>query len=294
MRRIPLTMLAIATATLLSPGAWAQQVRRLYPGTAPGSETWTHAEINQPISGGMAYTNVRDPELTSYLPKGQPNGTAAILLPGGGLRGLSIGRENQDLIRLFTEHGVTVFVLKYRTLQIDAVPARRPSGAPIKFPKLAIRNANANPSPGDARLNEVLKLATQDLQTAMWMINADAAKLHIDPKRIGFVGSSAGGGVAFSTLLAREAGTTPAFIVSLYGPSLQDVTVPTDAPPLFIATETAHGPVTDGLLALFSLWKDADRPAELHVFDIPNFEMPVALYSERLTAFLEKQGFLTR
>jgi dienelactone hydrolase len=276
----------------ISTAAGAQQARRLYPGTAPGSETWVLPEVARPIPGGSAYTNVRDPELITYLPATPPNGTAAILLPGGGLRGLSIGTENGELIGLLTHRGVTVFVLKYRTLQIEPPSPGGQSAGPMKFPKLVIRNANANPSPNDAGLNDVLKLAVRDAQTAMRMVRADAAKLRINPARIGLIGSSAGGGVAIGALLAHQSEATPAFIVSLYGPALQDVVVPADAPPLFIATETGHGPVTDGLLALFAMWKDAGAPAELHVYDVPNFAMPVALYEARLAAFLGKHGFL--
>ena len=43
--------------------------------------------------------------------------------------------------------------------------------------------------------------------------------------------------------------------------------VRSDAPPLFIAVGSDHFNVTNGCLALFSAWRSAGRPAELHVYD---------------------------
>jgi len=293
--KFPFFALAAGATLALSASAGAEEApRRLYPGRAPGSEAWTRPEtVAQRPDGALVYTNVRDPELTTHRPApGRANGSAVILLPGGGLRVLSVGQENKDLIQLFTERGVTVFVLKYRILQAAPTPPAPAASGPLQFPKLVIRNANANPAPDDLRLNEVLRFAVHDAQTALRMVRADAKAQHIDPSRVGFVGSSAGGGVAIGTLLANAPGATPDFIVSLYGPALQDVVVPPQAPPLFIATETPHGPVTDGLVELFGLWKDANRPVELHVFDVPNFAMPVSLFETRLVAFLAQHQII--
>jgi hypothetical protein len=40
-----------------------------------------------------------------------------------------------------------------------------------------------------------------------------------------------------------------------------------DSPPLFIAVGAGHFNVTSGCLALFSAWREAGRPAEMHVYD---------------------------
>lgn len=288
---------ALALISLATPAA-AQETWRLYPGTAPGSEKWTYPLVVQdrPDGSGKAYTNVRDPELTAHLPDpAKANGAAVVLLPGGALRLLGIGVEASDTIRRFNAEGIAVFVLKYRTLQIAPQPAGAAPSRPaagFKLPKLEIRNGNANPSPDDAALNEVLRLATDDAQVALHQLRRDAARWKIDPKRIGFIGSSAGGGVGISTIMENEAGAAPDFLISLYGPSLTDVTVRSDAPPLFMATESDHGPVTDGLLALFSLWKAAGRKAELHVFEVPNFRMPAALWLDRCVDWMREQKLI--
>lgn len=301
-RPIGVAALALACAALLPlRAADAQEVQRLYKGKAPGSETWAYPEIERTSpDGGKSYGNVVDPEYIAYLPQAsKANGTGIILLPGGGLRQLGVGREANAMIQRFNAEGIAVFVLKHRILQIPPRPAEAPASAapagprpPIKFPKLEIRKANANPSPNDRALTNVLDLATEDAKVALRMIRAQAAKYRIDPHRIGMVGSSAGGGVAFAALLRRGGEEGPAFIGSLYGPSLIDVTVPADAPPLFIATETAHGPVTDGLVALFTLWKDAGRPVELHVFDVPNFAMSANLWIDRFMDWMREQKLI--
>src|ERR1044072_7141836 len=69
------------------------------------------------------------------------------------------------------------------------------------------------------------------------------------------------------TALAERTDASPDFLVSLYGPSLQDVNVPAHAPPLFIAVGSTHFNVTNGCLALFAAWKAAGKPAEIHVYD---------------------------
>ena len=262
--------------------ACAQQVIRLYPGAAPGSERWTIAEtVRETPGGGAIISNVRDPSVTAYLPDPvRANGSAAIFLPGGGLRVLALGGESDAIIRRLTAEGMAIFVLKYRILQTNGTP---PAPPPTH---LAIRNGNANPAPGDAALGEVLTLASDDARTALGMIRANAAKWHLDPARIGMIGASAGGGVAIAAEL-HPGEPRPAFLATLYGPSLMDVSVAPDAPPLFMATEADHGPVTDGLLALFSIWKGAGRPAELHVIQTPRLD--TSQWLDRFVAWLGEQ-----
>jgi acetyl esterase/lipase len=81
------------------------------------------------------------------------------------------------------------------------------------------------------------------------------------------MGFSAGGGVAVGTALAADGDAYPDFLVSLYGPSLQDVHVPDHAPPLFIAVGATHFNVTSGVIALFDVWRKAGKPAEMHIYD---------------------------
>ena len=294
-----LFVLAGAASLAWSPAHAQQYSGRLYPGPAPGSENWQYDVVTRDGEGGQARYNTRDPRVEVYLPEaGKANGAAVVMLPGGGLRVLGLGADLHDAVARFNAEGVAVVVLEYRTLQLspadlERATAPRPANAqPVRFPKLEIRNANANPAPDDKALDEVLRFAVDDAQEALRLTRARASEWHIDPDRIGMLGTSAGGGVALGTMLAGETGATPDFIISIFGPSLLDVTVPAKAPPLFLVTESNHGPVTDGLVALFQMWKEHDQPAELHAYEVPNFSMRVSLWGDRLFDWLRERKIL--
>ena len=266
------TCAALALCSLGS--AHAQTELRLWPSEAPGSERWSIAEATtRSPSGDRVITNVSDPTLTVFLPDVRvATGAAAVIAPGGALRALAFDNEGVKVAEWLNERGIAGFVLKYRTLQQDPSAPRGPlPGMPAPGAgarqELVIVNGNANPAPDDAALGKVLELAVADAQTALRLVRRRASEWHVDPQRIGIIGFSAGGGVAVGTALAAKSAASPDFLVSVYGPSLQDVDVPTHAPPLFIAVGATHFNVTNGCLALFSAWKAAGKPAEIHVYD---------------------------
>jgi len=278
----------------------AQTEIRLWPDGAPGSEHWSIPEsVTRSPSGDRVIANVRDPTLTVFLPDSSvATGAAALIAPGGALRVLGFDNEGVKVAEWLNERGIAGFVLKYRTLQQDPSAPRGPlpgMPGPGAAPReeLVIVNANANPAPGDEALAEVLKLAVADVQAALRLIRARASDWHIDPDRVGIIGFSAGGGIAVGTALAAQSDASPDFLVSVYGPSLQDVSVPEHAPPLFIAVGSMHFNVTNGCLALFAAWKAADKPAEIHVYDgvSAGFGMtkrgqPVDAWTDRLYEWL--------
>ncbi len=259
------------------PAAPPAQILPLWSGKAPGTAGWTLPEASAVAPDGkQRITNVSQPTLAVYLPDrtgATTARTAVIIAPGGGLRLLSM-TEAENTARWFNARGIVAFVLKYRILQMDPaklgapIPGMRPAGS-APPPELEIRNANANPVPGDARMSEVYRMAVSDVQQALSLVRANAATWGIDPRRVGMLGFSAGGSVSVGAALAPAAAATayPDFLISIYGPALEDVVVPANAPPLFMAVGENHYNVTNGLLALFSSWKAAARPAELHVYD---------------------------
>jgi acetyl esterase/lipase len=264
-----------AGVALYSAGAvQAQTEIRLWPGGAPGSENWSIPEtVTVSPSGDRVIANVSDPTLTVFLPDaGLATGAAAVIAPGGALRALGFDNEGVKVAAWLNARGIAGFVLKYRTLQQDPAAPRGPlpgMPAPGSAPRqeLVIVNANANPAPDDAALGKVLELAVADAQAALELVRRRASEWHVDPTRVGIIGFSAGGGVAVGTALAPPSAASPNFIVSVYGPSLQDVAVPAHAPPLFVAVGATHFNVTNGCLALFEAWKTAGKPAEIHVYD---------------------------
>lgn len=250
----------------------AQTELRLWPGKAPGSEHWSIPEsITRSPSGDRVITNVSDPTLTVFLPDaGIATGAAAVIAPGGALRALGFDNEGVKVAEWLNDRGIAGFVLKYRTLQQDPSAPRGPlPGIPGRGAReeLVIVNANANPAPDDTALGQVLELAVADAQAALALVRNRAGEWRIHPERIGIIGFSAGGGVAVGTALAPQSDASPDFLVSVYGPSLQDVNVPAHAPPLFVAVGATHFNVTNGCLALFAAWKAAAKPAEIHVYD---------------------------
>ena len=309
-----LRRLTVGFAAVLLAGtaalAQAPQEIRLWPGKAPGSESWAVAETTTTSpAGGRTIANVSDPSVTVFLPEtAAATGAAVVVAPGGALRALAWDSEGVRVAQWLNSKGIAALVLKYRTLQA-APGGGRGRGAPPPGPanagparrELEIRNANANPEPGDAALAEVLRMGIADAQQALQLARRNAASWRIDPARVGIMGFSAGGGIAVGTALAERSDASPDFLVSVYGPSLQDVHVPTHAPPLFIAVGSTHFNVTNGCLALFAAWKAGGKPAEIHVYDqvsggfgMSARGLPVDSWNDRLHDWLVARKIISR
>jgi acetyl esterase/lipase len=161
-----------------------QQVINLYDGKAPGSESWTWSEKEQfsTLFNTQVVYNVSQPTLTAYLPqKNAATGTAVIIAPGGGFHALSINSEGIDVAKWLAAKGIACFVLKYRLVHSETDdPAKELMALLGNQKKLDSGNAS------------VVPLAMQDGLTAMKYVRTHAADYSIDPKRIGFMGFSAG------------------------------------------------------------------------------------------------------
>jgi acetyl esterase/lipase len=99
----------------------------LYPGAAPGSETWDWEEKSVTRPNGMPIvTDVVKPVLIHYpAPKGKAVGSAMIVAPGGGFRALMMSYEGADIAKRLNAMGVDAFVLKYRLIHdAPGAPAR--------------------------------------------------------------------------------------------------------------------------------------------------------------------------
>ena len=79
------------------------------------------------------------------------------------------------------------------------------------------------------------------------------------------VGFSAGAMLTMATTLAGE-DAKPAFIGNIYGP-LSAMTVPADAPPMFVAL-AADDPLFGNIeYGLINSWRTAKRPVEFHLYE---------------------------
>ncbi len=264
--KISIRIIILMLITLYIPNivvsASAQETIRLWKGKAPGSENWNYQEKVSSFSGrGTIVQNVVDPAMTVYLPEpASANGAAVIICPAGAYRMLSL---DGDVAKWLNKQGFVVFILKYRLY--NPGNSKMPYVDSSKI-KLSLKYANANPAPENHELNNVIRLATNDGQQAIRLVRRSAQKWNINPSKIGIMGFSAGGGVAVGSALLDDPEGYPDFIVSLYGPSMVDVHVPLNAPPLFIAVQADHKPVSLGCLALYSVWNEAGKSAELHIF----------------------------
>ncbi|MEJ2112014.1 MAG: alpha/beta hydrolase fold domain-containing protein [Acidobacteriota bacterium] len=287
----------------------------IWPGKAPGSEDWTFSErVMEGPGGSKTYSNVVNPTLSLYLPgAAKSNGVAIILCPGGAMRMLGFA-EPERTAEWLNSKGIAAFILKYRVVP-DTPPdagSARSSGPPkskvpgkkmimgmgneLSFREILNRNGNANPAPDNQEHLKVIRMAIADGQQAIRVLRRDSAKYNIDPKRIGILGFSAGGGVAIGTAVTESEDAYPDFVATIYGPSLVDVNVPQEGAPLFIAVMDGHFNVTNGCAVLFALWKEAGRPVEMHVYDHaygPPSGMPVSTWTDRLYDWLLARKLVT-
>ena len=109
-----------------------------------------------------------NPSLTIYAPdSGKANGSAIIVCPGGAYRGLA-AHEGEDYARFLASYGITGIVLRYRH-----------GGGGYKYPDI-----------------------TADAARAIRMVRSQARARGLNPKKIGIMGSSAGGHLA-STMMTH-------------------------------------------------------------------------------------------
>lgn len=263
------------------------QVIRLWPGPAPGTESWTgpeeRADAVLPNLGKVhVITNVTVPTLTVFHPA-RPNGTAMVVVPGGAFRALPWDLDGLETARWLTEHGVTAFVLKYRVR-----PPGPEAAADRSFDDFALRTRPAR------------EIAVADAEQAVRIVRSRARQFGVAPDRVGMIGFSAG---AMATALAADTpdGTArPDFAVSLYGAWLASAAPSAAGAPLFIvaAQDDPEAPVLRSV-DLFERWTKANRPAELHIYErgghgfaFRRHNVPADRWPDALQAWLGSRGYL--
>jgi acetyl esterase/lipase len=263
---------AVGLALVLATGAQAQDEKmvpmpipaqpnaiELGTGALPGAtspESW-HRQYKSSFA-----RNVTVATLTPFLPDpAKATGAAVIVAPGGGFRTLSMENEGWEVARALADKGVAAFVLKYR---LNQTPPDMP-GFERSMSQLFSGAARTppRPSPGAARANLAPQIA--DSRAAFALIRKRAAEWRVDPDRIGMIGFSAGAMLTLATTLDGD-DAKPAFIGLIYG-SLSPVTVPADAPPMFVALAADDPFFANGGFGLIDSWKSAKRPVEFHLYE---------------------------
>jgi acetyl esterase/lipase len=238
----------------------------LWPGTVPdalpfgGSETATTSTgliAGKPV---VVVTNVSQPTMTVYSPKGTNTGVAMVVFPGGGYQVLAMDLEGTEICDWLTSRGITAVLLKYR------VPVKRVGPYGESPPAL------------------------EDAQRTLGLVRFHAAEWRIDPHKIGVIGFSAGGHMAAATSThfnkrsypavdaADKESCRPDFAIALYPGHLSKkkdepfelnphVTVTSNTPPTFIVqAEDDHVDGVGQSLVYYIALKKAGVPVEMHLY----------------------------
>ena len=268
-------LLALAALTAACAAERGEEIR-LWPNGAPGSEAVTANEVSKPSVNPKYpwpgnFTITHYPSIYVFLPpKEKANGAAMVVAPGGGHTQLVIDKEGWEIADWLNSHGIAAFVLKYRL-------ARAP----------------------DSKYT-LSKEVYEDAARSVRLVRSRAQGWAVDPKRIGFIGFSAGGEVAGMIETKFDAGhpdaadpverfsSRPDFTLLIYpyyrpgaappkgsadNPALLPITedaefpIPSDAPPAFLVC-TSDDPSHVVPTVKFYLELQAHKiPAEMHIYE---------------------------
>ena len=268
----------------------------IWPGAAPDAEavpgpenctTTTKLFAGRPA---VVVNNVSQPTMTVYRPREKNTGAAVVVFPGGGYKCLAIDLEGTEVCDWLTSKGITAVLLKYRV------------------PTLTFEGLRES------------RQALQDAQRTVGLVRSRAARWHIDPRKIGVLGFSAGGHMvaALSTRYdkrlyrgvdaADKESCRPDFAIALYpghlwkrGGSLElnpNVPVTNSTPPAFIvqAEDDPVDPVENSLVYFMAL-KKAGVPVEMHLyaggghaFGLRRTEFPVTQWPQLAETWLRTLG----
>ncbi len=227
----------------------------LWPEREAGAADWPAEQEAVRPNGSSGIRNVTRPALTAYLPDpSAATGAAVIVCPGGAWHYLAIYHEGVDVAQWLAARGIAAFILKYRLIHTGDDFNREMS------------QAMANPAAIAAAAASIRPQVLADGQQAVRLVRRSAAEWGIAADRIGMLGFSAGSMVAVNVALAHDEASRPDFLAAIYTAPYADDPVPADAPPLF-ALCAADDPMAAPLsLRLFSEWRAAGHPAELHIY----------------------------
>lgn len=235
---------------------------------------WDQGKV--PLSLGSGPLD--QPFLTVFLPpEGKRNGGSVVIAPGGSNIMLMYGAEGMEIAERYNDWGVAAFVLTYR---------------------LSPRYRD------DARI--------LDGKRAIQLVRSRANEFHLDLKRVGFIGFSAGSNMGRLVVAASGPGeanaadpvdrfsSRPDYLALVYGPgratpgeSLKDF------PPTFLLAAALDKGTSLGSAQLFQDLTRAGATAEIHVYQQGRHGFGSGFansnfsdWMPRLEHFLKQDGFL--
>lgn len=276
----------------------------LWPGAVPDAPPVPGPEdvsVSTELIAGKTVTNVTNvtnPTITVYPPKGKNTGAALVVVPGGGFQVLAIDLEGTEVCDWATSIGMTCVLLKYRVpsapyvWQCDC----RPHNLKVSQPSL------------------------QDLQRTMGLVRDHADQWHVDPHKVGVLGFSAGGFLVaeISSLFehrlypqvdkADNESARPDFAIAIYPGHLanRDDTFNTNIPVSSLTSPTflvqAEDDYEDGIhqsLAYYAALSKAHVPAEMHLyangghaFGLRRNELPITDWPAQAALWLHTIGIM--
>jgi acetyl esterase/lipase len=242
--RLSRTIMLVAALIAIGRPA-AAQIVRLWPGAAPGSESWDWQEKTYAATPiGRVIMDVVTPTLTAYLPpKAEATGTGIIVAPGGGFVALAMDHGGDDVAKWLQHHGIAAFVLKYRLVRKVGL------AMPVMDPDTAGRYGIA------------------DGIRAIQVVREHAEDWGISPDRVGIIGFSAGGMVASGTLLQADSAARPDFAAMIYGGSFGDIPpIPPQLPPIFMAWAHDDDQVLPQVEAFYAALRAAGVAPDTHIY----------------------------
>lgn|SRR5574344_118696 len=292
MKKISVIFILLLTCII---NLYAQNEIPLYKGKAPGSERWSWKE--KYVGDGIVY-DVSNPTLTVFYPKeANANGTAIIICPGGAFHMLNIDNEGYKVAEWLSKRGITAFVLKYRLVH-PKEEGWNNIWSTLRQ-KMKARDKNLLTAENDT----VVSFAIADGKKAIEYVRSNANFYHLNTKRIGIIGFSAGGTVALGVGISNNQMTRPDFIGSLYSSveSLHNPIIPADAPPLFICVASDDNlDMAPQSINLYNMWWNIGRNVEMHVyakgshgFGMSQRNLPVTSWIDRFYDWLKYLGYMS-
>lgn len=245
MKRLHFATLLIvgALAGVAHAAAPAPQKLLLWPEGAPGAMANGGDEtVRVTEQGEHVVSNVHQPSLTVYLPKTNASGAGVVILPGGGHRELWTDHEGHSVAKFLNEQGIAAFVLYYR---LERAP------------------------------NSTYKIeehALADVQQGIRLVRMHGAEWKVNPEKVGIMGFSAGGQLALLSAMRYDTADgismRPDFVALVYPGTWPDVKFDANTPPMFLLAGSDDRPqVLAGLTQIYTQLRDAEVPAELHLYD---------------------------
>lgn len=235
---------------------------------------------------GQYVRNVKVPTLIPYLPKGNANGAAIIIAPGGAFMHHTFGSGGYEAAEWFQKQGFATFILKYR---LEDTPRNEDDYQEYRRQKMAGYVAGGK---SGVYAPATPDFAIEDMNASVKYLREHAKDFGISPQKIGIVGFSAGALMAVYNAESAPNDSKANFIGSIYGQLvLRDM--PEKVPPMFAAMSSDDVLSGQSGFEVIQAWQKRGI-VELHLYGLGghNFGMghkpyTNALWPEEFMAWLK-------